>query len=132
MRHSKEFLFREIEDFGYAEPKGAIETISDFLAWLDASDIGIVIDERVSDALKRLKFFVGEVDLADPLGMFLDEVIKFRLKEYHGIENPSQELVDQINFDGFDDCEYVFDYGYIDNVITEQLEIYDENTKETK
>ena len=128
MKQSKENLFREMEEFGGAEPKEAVNTIIDFLGWIN--DSGTDIDERVSDAIKRLQTFVKEVDQVDPLGMFLDEEIKFRLKEIHGIENPSQELVDKINFDGLDDCEGYLDNEYIDNVIREQIELYNKEKKE--
>ena len=128
MKQSKENLFREMEEFGYAEPKGALETIEDFLGDLFENDE--LDDERVSDAIKRLRAFVEEVDQVDPLGMFLDEEIKFRLKEIHHIENPSQELVDKINFDGLDDCEGYLDNEYIDNVIREQIELYNKEKKE--
>ena len=56
----KKYLFREMEEFGGAEPKGALETITDFLGWVN--DNGVEIDERVCDAVKRLKTFVKEVD----------------------------------------------------------------------
>lgn len=128
MKQSKEELFREMEEFGGAEPKEAVNTIIDFLGWINES--GTDIDERVSDAIKRLKTFVEEVDKVDPLGMFIDQEIKFRLKEIHGIENPSQELVDRINYDGLDDCEGYLDNDYIDNVIIEQIELYNKDKEE--
>lgn len=128
MNQSKENLFREMEEFGGAEPKESVNTIIDFLGWIN--DSGIDIDERVSDAIKRLKTFVEEVDKVDPLGMFIDQEIKFRLKEIHGIENPSQDLVDRINYDGLDDCEGYLDNDYIDNVIIEQIELYNKDKKE--
>ena len=129
MKQSKEELFREMEEFGGAEPKEAVNTIIDFLGWINES--GTDIDERVSDAIKRLKTFVEEVDKVDPLGMFIDQEIKFRLKEIHGIENPSQDLVDRINYDGLDDCEGYLDNDYIDNVIIEQIELYVKELKES-
>ena len=129
MKQSKENLFREMEEFGGAEPKEAVNTIIDFLGWINES--GTDIDERVSDAIKRLKTFVEEVDKVDPLGMFIDQEIKFRLKEIHGIENPSQDLVDRINYDGLDDCEGYLDNDYIDNVIIEQIELYVKELKES-
>ena len=128
MNQSKENLFREMEEFGGAEPKESVKTIIDFLGFIN--DSGIDIDERVSDAIKRLQTFVEEVDSVDPLGMFLDQEIKFRLKEIHGIENPSQELVDRINYDGLDDCEGYLDDEYIDNVIREQIELYNKDKEE--
>ena len=128
MNQSKENLFREMEEFGGAEPKESVNTIIDFLGWINES--GTDIDERVSDAIKRLKTFVEEVDKVDPLGMFIDQEIKFRLKEIHGIENPSQDLVDRINYDGLDDCEGYLDNDYIDNVIIEQIELYNKDKKE--
>lgn len=128
MKQSKEELFREMEEFGGAEPKEAVNTIIDFLGWINES--GTDIDERVSDAIKRLKTFVEEVDKVDPLGMFIDQEIKFRLKEIHGIENPSQDLVDRINYDGLDDCEGYLNNDYIDNVIIEQIELYNKDKKE--
>lgn len=128
MKQSKEELFREMEEFGGAEPKEAVNTIIDFLGWINES--GTDIDERVSDAIKRLKTFVEEVDKVDPLGMFIDQEIKFRLKEIHGIENPSQDLVDRINYDGLDDCEGYLDNDYIDNVIIEQIELYNKDKEE--
>ena len=129
MNQSKENLFREMEEFGGAEPKESVKTIIDFLGWIN--DSGIDIDERVSDAIKRLQTFVEEVDNVDPLGMFIDQEIKFRLKEIHGIENPSQDLVDRINYDGLDDCEGYLDNDYIDNVIIEQIELYVKELKES-
>lgn len=125
MKQSKENLFREMEEFGGAEPKGALETIESFLGDL------VKNDERVSDAIKRLKTFVEEVDKVDPLGMFIDQEIKFRLKEIHGVKNPSQDLVDRINYDGLDDCEGYLDNDYIDNVIREQIELYVKELKES-
>lgn len=129
MKQSKEELFREMEEFGGAEPKEAVNTIIDFLGWINES--GTDIDERVSDAIKRLKTFVEEVDKVDPLGMFIDQEIKFRLKEIHGVKNPSQDLVDRINYDGLDDCEGYLDNDYIDNVIREQIELYVKELKES-
>ena len=128
MNQSKENLFRKMEEFGGAEPKESVKTIIDFLGWIN--DSGIDIDERVSDAIKRLQTFVEEVENVDPLGMFLDQEIKFRLKEIHGIENPSQELVDRINYDGLDDCEGYLDNEYMDNVIREQIELYNKDKEE--
>ena len=128
MNQSKENLFRKMEEFGGAEPKESVKTIIDFLGWIN--DSGIDIDERVSDAIKRLQTFVEEVENVDPLGMFLDQEIKFRLKEIHGIENPSQELVDRINYDGLDDCEGYLDNEYMDNVIREQIELYNKHKEE--
>lgn len=129
MKQSKEELFREMEEFGGAEPKEAVNTIIDFLGWINES--GTDIDERVSDAIKRLNAFVEEVDKVDPLGMFIDQEIKFRLKEIHGVKNPSQDLVDRINYDGLDDCEGYLDNDYIDNVIREQIELYVKELKES-
>lgn len=129
MKQSKEELFREMEEFGGAEPKEAVNTIIDFLGWINES--GTDIDERVSDAIKRLKTFVEEIDKVDPLGMFIDQEIKFRLKEIHGVKNPSQDLVDRINYDGLDDCEGYLDNDYIDNVIREQIELYVKELKES-
>lgn len=129
MKQSKEELFRKMEEFGGAEPKEAVNTIIDFLGWINES--GTDIDERVSDAIKRLKTFVEEVDKVDPLGMFIDQEIKFRLKEIHGVKNPSQDLVDRINYDGLDDCEGYLDNDYIDNVIREQIELYVKELKES-
>ena len=128
MNQSKENLFREMEEFGGAEPKESVKTIIDFLGRIN--DSGTDIDERVSDAIKRLQTFVEEVDSVDPLGMFLDQEIKFRLEEIHGIENPSQELVDRINYDGLDDCEGYLDNEYMDNVIREQIELYNKDKEE--
>lgn len=128
MNQSKENLFREMEEFGCAEPKESVKTIIDFLGLIN--DSGIDIDERVSDAIKRLQTFVEEVENVDPLGMFLDQEIKFRLEEIHGIENPSQELVDRINYDGLDDCEGYLDNEYMDNVIREQIELYNKDKEE--
>lgn len=129
MKQSKEDLFREMEEFGYAEPKRALETIEDFLGDLFENDE--LDDERVSDAIKRLRTFVEEVDQVDPLSMFIDQEIKFRLKEFHGIENPSQDLVDKINYDGLDDCEGYLDNEYIDNVIREQITLRVKELKES-
>lgn len=128
-KQNKEELFREMEEFGYAEPKGALETIEDFLGDLFENDE--LDDERVSDAIKRLRTFVEEVDQVDPLSMFIDQEIKFRLKEFHGIENPSQDLVDRINYDGLDDCEGYLDNEYIDNVIREQIALHIKELKES-
>ena len=129
MKQSKEHLFREMEEFGYAEPKRALGTIEDFLG--DLFDKDELDDERVSDAIKRLRTFVEEVDQADPLSMFVDQEIRFRLKEIHKVENPSQDLVDNINYDGLDDCEGYLDNEYIDNVIREQIALRIEELKES-
>ena len=78
-------------------------------------------NEEILNAYKRLQVFVTEVEGMDPLSMFIEEEIPFRLKEIFKIENFSQELVDKINFDGLDDCEGYLDNEYMDNIITDCL-----------
>ena len=111
----KENLFREIEEFNGATPKDAIDLISSYLLEIDCDD------ERLSDACKRLQTFIKEVEQADPLDMYLNQEIEFRLKELHNVENPSQELIDYINYDKLDDCENYLDSAYLDDCIREAL-----------
>lgn len=111
----KENLFREIEEFNGATPKDAIDLISEYLLEIDCDD------ERLSDACKRLRTFIEEVEQADPLDMFLNQEIEFRLKNLHNVKNPSQELIDYINYEKLDDCENYLDSAYLDDCIREAL-----------
>ena len=117
---NKDELFRGIEGFNGMTPKDAMEEIVDFFAWY-MKEYNCDPDERVSDAVKRLQCFVEETEELDGLSMFLDEEIKFRLKEFFGIYDPSQELIDYINIDKLDDCEGYLDSEYLTDVIREAL-----------
>ena len=123
----KEKLFEEKEEFGGAVPKEAIETLRSFLGF--ANEQGLEVDERVSDAFKRLECFVKEVDIASPLDMFITEEIPFRLKEIFHIENASQDLIDYINYEKFDDCEGYLNNDYADSIIREGVQEYINNLK---
>lgn len=111
----KQDLFRCIEEFNGVNVQDAIDYVINF-CFENAED-----DERLSDACKRIKMFHEEVAQSDPLDMFLQQEIPFRLNEFFGIQNPSQELINAIDYDGLDDCEGYLDNEYIDMIIREQI-----------
>lgn len=111
----QENLFREIEEFNGATPKDSLDLICNYLLENGCDD------ERISDACKRLRTFIEEVEQVDPLDMYLQQEIAFRLKEIHNVENPSQELIDYIDYEKLDDCENYLDSAYLDDCIREAL-----------
>ena len=113
----QEDLLRDIEEFNGMNPSEAMKYISQTLLENDFTD------ERLSDACKRIFKLIEEVKTFDPLGMYLDQEIRFRLNEVHNVpeEEITQELVDHINYDLLDDCEGYLDSNYLDDVIREAL-----------
>ena len=114
----QEDLLREVEEFNNMTPSDAIDYISETLFENDFDD------ERLSDACKRIRKLIEEVKTASPLDMYLQEEIRFRLKEIHNVpeEKITDELVNYIDYDLLDDCEGYIDGGYMDDMIRKALE----------
>lgn len=93
-------LFREIEEFNGATPKESIDLICNYLFETDCDD------ERISDACKRLRTFIEEVETEPSANSYFGWYCKDYLEQYLGrkginlseeeIKSMSEHLTDNL------------------------------------
>ena len=95
-----EDLLNEVEEFNGMTPSDAIDLIGKFLLELDEEEsLG---DERLSDAVKRIKKLIDDIESTNALDMYIQDTIQYRLDNVHQIKY-TQDDINNI------------DYKYINN-----------------
>lgn len=112
-----EDLLKGVEEFNGMTADEAISLIGDFLLELDSE---MALDERLSDATKRIYKLLNDIKSTNALDMYIQEEIQFRLQNVHNYKY-TQEDINNIDYNYVDNDKFI-DTEYLDNQIRKYYE----------
>lgn len=88
-------------------------------------DDRLVIIDETDNEYREMRLEEHDISI-DPLTEFINDEVPFRLKEFFDIDNPSEDLINEVH-DMMDDTENWVDYDKLDSNILNILNKMEEN-----
>ncbi len=110
-------LLNEVEEFNGMTPTDAINLIGKFLLELDQEES---VDERLSDAVKRIKKLIDDIESTNALDMYIQDTIQYRLDNVHQIKY-TQDDINNIDYKYINNDDFI-KTDYLDKQIKKYYE----------
>lgn len=110
-------LLNEVEEFNGMTPTDAINLIGKFLLELDQEE---TVDERLSDAVKRIKKLIDDIESTNALDMYIQDTIQYRLDNVHQIKY-TQDDINNIDYKYINNDDFI-KTDYLDKQIKKYYE----------
>ena len=120
-----EDLLNGVEEFNGMTPTDAINLIGKFLLELDQEES---VDERLSDAVKRINKLIEDIKSTNALDMYIQDTIQYRLDNVHQIKY-TQDDINNIDYMYIDNDDFI-KTDYLDKQIKRYYE--DKNAKNSQ
>lgn len=110
-------LLNEVEEFNGMTPTDAINLIGKFLLELDQEE---TVDKRLSDAVKRIKKLIDDIESTNALDMYIQDTIQYRLDNVHQIKY-TQDDINNIDYKYVNNDDFI-KTDYLDKQIKKYYE----------